>query len=166
MSSSAVSCCTYSPRLRSHPPLRLPRQSAAGYSLTPLLSITRPHTTTADRISSNSRRASQPFLSLSQMRRDNGHHPDPHRRSDPAPFSAFVPPCRMKPISKNRKSRSVFRLDPPSCALPPKRVLVPDPESVPIAVIFYFSHCRQAIVLFSHQTHRSIASLMPPIEPN
>jgi len=99
------------PRLRSHPPLRLPRQPAAGYSPAPLLSITRPHTTTADRTSSIPRQARQSSLSLSQMRRDHGHQPDPHRRSDPAPFSAFVPPCRMKPISKNRKSRSVFRLD-------------------------------------------------------
>jgi hypothetical protein len=46
----------------------------------------------------------------------------------------------MKPISQNRKPRSVFRLDPPSCALPPKKVLVPDPESVPTAIIFYFHH--------------------------
>src|ERR1035438_6335516 len=74
------------------------------------------------------------------MRQDHGHHPDLHRRSDPAPFSSFVPPCRTKPISKNRKSRSVFRLDPPSCALPPKKVFVPDPESVPTAIIFYFHH--------------------------
>jgi hypothetical protein len=71
----------------------------------------------------------------------------------------------MKPISKNRKSRSVFRLDPPSCALPPKKVLVPDPESVPTAIIFYFNHPLPATLLFSHQAHRSIAYLMPPIDP-
>jgi hypothetical protein len=70
----------------------------------------------------------------------------------------------MKPISKNRKSRSVFRLDPPSCALPPKKSLVPDPESVSTAIIFYFSHRRQATLLFSHQAHRSIAYLRPPID--
>jgi len=34
----------------------------------------------------------------------------------------------MKPISQNRNPRSVFRLDPPSCALPPKKVLALDPE--------------------------------------
>jgi hypothetical protein len=71
----------------------------------------------------------------------------------------------MKPISKNRKSRSVFRLDPPSCALPPKKVLVPDPESVPTAIIFYFNHPLPETLLFSHQAHRSIAYLMPPIDP-
>ena len=71
----------------------------------------------------------------------------------------------MKPISKNRKSRSVFRLDPPSCALPPKKVLVPDPESVPTAIIFYFNHPLPDTLLFSHQAHRSIAYLMPPIDP-
>src|SRR5580704_1842046 len=62
------------------------------------------------------------------MRRDNGHHPDPHRRSDPAPFSAFVPPYPMKTIFKIRKSRSIFRLDPPSCVLPPRKALVPGPK--------------------------------------
>ena len=69
----------------------------------------------------------------------------------------------MKPISQNRTSRSIFRLDPPSCALPPKKVLVPDPESVPTAIIFYFNHPLPARpLLSSHQAHRSIAYLMPP----
>jgi hypothetical protein len=71
----------------------------------------------------------------------------------------------MKPISKNRKSRSVFRLDPPSCALPPKKVPVPDPESVPTAITFYFNQPVQTTLLFSHQAHWSIAYLMPPIDP-
>jgi hypothetical protein len=71
----------------------------------------------------------------------------------------------MKPISKNRKSRSVFRLDPPSCALPPKKVLVPAPESLPTAIILYFNHRLQATLLFSHQAHRSVAYFMPPIDP-
>jgi hypothetical protein len=71
----------------------------------------------------------------------------------------------MKPISQNRKPRSVFRLDPPSCALPPKKVLVLDPESVPTAIIFYFNHPLPATPLLSHQEHRSIAYLMPPIDP-
>jgi hypothetical protein len=44
------------------------------------------------------------------------------------------------------------------------RVLVPDPESVPTAIIFYFNHPLQATLLFSHQAHRSIAYLMPPID--
>jgi hypothetical protein len=70
----------------------------------------------------------------------------------------------MKPIFKIRKSRSLFRLDPPSCALPPKKVLVPGPESVPTTIIFYFHHRLQAILLFSHQAHRSIPYLMPPID--
>ena len=70
----------------------------------------------------------------------------------------------MKPISQNRKSRSLFRLDPPSCALPPKKVPVPDPESVPTANIFYFHHHLPALLLFTHQAHRSIADLMPPID--
>jgi hypothetical protein len=71
----------------------------------------------------------------------------------------------MKPISQNRKPRSVFRLDPPSCALPPKKVLVLDAESVPTAIIFYFNHPLPATPLLSHQEHRSIAYLMPPIDP-
>ena len=71
----------------------------------------------------------------------------------------------MKPISQNRKPRSVFRLDPPSCALPPTKVLVPHPEPVPTAIIFYFNHPLPATLLFSHQAHRSIAYLMPPIDP-
>jgi hypothetical protein len=70
----------------------------------------------------------------------------------------------MKPISQNRKPRSVFRLDPPSCALPPKKVLVPDPESAPTAITFYFHHRLSAILLFTHHAHRSIAYLMPPID--
>ena len=70
----------------------------------------------------------------------------------------------MKPISQNRKPRSAFRLDPPSCALPPKKVLVLDPESVPTAIIFYFNHPLPASPLLSHQEHRSIAYLMPPID--
>jgi hypothetical protein len=71
----------------------------------------------------------------------------------------------MKPISKIRKSRSIFRIDPPSCALPPKKVPVPDPESVRTAIVFYFNHPLPATLLFSHQAHRSIASLTPPIDP-
>jgi hypothetical protein len=71
----------------------------------------------------------------------------------------------MKPIFKNRKSRSVFRLDPPSCALPQKNVLIPDLESVPTAIIFYFHRPLPATLLFSQQAHRSIAHLMPPIHP-
>ena len=71
----------------------------------------------------------------------------------------------MKPISQNRKPRSVFRLDSPSCALPPKKVLVPEPESVPTTIIFYFHYRLQAILLFTHRAHRSIAYLMPPIDP-
>jgi hypothetical protein len=70
----------------------------------------------------------------------------------------------MKPILKIRQSRSIFRLDPPSCALPPKKVLVPAPESLATAIIFYFHHRLQAILLFSHQSHRSIAYLMLPID--
>jgi hypothetical protein len=117
-----------SQRLCPHSLLWLPRPPAAGYSLAPLLSSTRSHITTADSTSSIRPRATQPSLSLSQMRRNHGHHPDPHRRSDPAPFSGFVPPCRMKPIFKNRKSRSIFRLDPPSCALPLKKSSLPRPR--------------------------------------
>jgi hypothetical protein len=48
--------------------------------------------------------------------------------------------------------------------LPPKIVLVLDPESVPISIIFYFHHRLQGILLFFHQAHRSIAYLMPPID--
>jgi hypothetical protein len=71
----------------------------------------------------------------------------------------------MKPTSQNRKPRSVFRLDPPSCALPPNKVPLPDPESVPTAITFYFHQPVQATRLFSHQGHCSIAYLMPPIDP-
>jgi hypothetical protein len=70
----------------------------------------------------------------------------------------------MKPISQNRKPRSLFRLDPTSCALPPKRVLVFDPESVPTSIIFYFHHPLQGILRFFHQAHRSIAYLRPTID--
>jgi hypothetical protein len=70
----------------------------------------------------------------------------------------------MKPISQNRKPRSLSRLDPPSCALPPKKALVPAPKSVPTAIIFYFYHRLPAIRLFTHQAHRFIAYLMPPID--
>jgi len=55
-------------------------------------------------------------------------------RSDPAPFSSFVPPLPHETSFQNRKSRSVFRLDPPACTLPPKKVFVPDPQSVPTAI--------------------------------
>jgi hypothetical protein len=48
--------------------------------------------------------------------------------------------------------------------LPPKKVLVPDPESVPTAIIFYFHHRLPAILLSTHQAHRFIAYLMPPID--
>jgi hypothetical protein len=70
----------------------------------------------------------------------------------------------MKPIPQNRKSRSLSRLDSPSCALSPKKVLVPDPKSVPTAILFYFHHRLPAILLFTHQAHRSIAYLMPSID--
>jgi len=70
----------------------------------------------------------------------------------------------MKPISQNRKPRSLFRLDPSSCALPPKKVFLPDPESLPTAIFFYFHQRLQTIQLFSHQAHRSIAYFMPPID--
>jgi hypothetical protein len=70
----------------------------------------------------------------------------------------------MKPISQNRKPRSVFRLDRPSCALPPKKVLVLDPEPVPTAIIFYLNPLPATPLLSSHQAHRSIAYLMPPID--
>jgi len=70
----------------------------------------------------------------------------------------------LRPLSPE-PPRSLFRLDPPSCALPPKKVLVLDPESVPTAIIFYFNHPLPATLLFSHQAHRSIAYLMPPIDP-
>jgi hypothetical protein len=70
----------------------------------------------------------------------------------------------MKPIFKIRQSRSIFRLDPPSCAWPPKKVLLPAPESLATAIIFYFHHRLQAILLFSHQSHRFIACLMPSID--
>ena len=71
----------------------------------------------------------------------------------------------MKPISKNRKPRSLFGLDPSSCALPPKKVLVPHPESVPTAIFFYCNPRLQPTLLFSHQARRSIAHLMPHHRP-
>jgi hypothetical protein len=71
----------------------------------------------------------------------------------------------MKPISQNPKPRSIFRLDPSSCALPPKKALVPDPESVPTAITFYFHQPVQATLPFSHQAPCSVAYLMPPIDP-
>jgi hypothetical protein len=37
-------------------------------------------------------------------------------------------------------------------------------RSAPTAIIFYFHHRLQAILLFSHHAHRSIAYLMPPID--
>jgi hypothetical protein len=71
----------------------------------------------------------------------------------------------MKPISKNRKSRSLFWLDPPSCALPPKKARISDPESVPTAIIFYFNQSLQATLPSFHQAHGSIAHVMPSIHP-
>jgi hypothetical protein len=49
--------------------------------------------------------------------------------------------------------------------LAPKKVLIPDPESVPTAIIFYFHHPLPATLLLFHQAHPSIAHLMPPIDP-
>jgi hypothetical protein len=69
----------------------------------------------------------------------------------------------MKPISQNRKPRSVFRLDPPSCALPPKKVLLPGPRICSNRDQLLLHHRLQAILLLSHQAHRSIAYVMPPI---
>jgi hypothetical protein len=48
--------------------------------------------------------------------------------------------------------------------LPPKKVLVLDPEPVPTAIIFYFNPLPATPLLSSHQAHRSIAYLMPPID--
>ena len=62
----------------------------------------------------------------------------------------------MKPIFKIRKSRSIFRLDLPLCALPLKNVLVPARESLPTAVTFYFQHRLQAMLLSS--TKRTVPS--------
>jgi hypothetical protein len=45
-----------------------------------------------------------------------------------------------------------------------KNFLVPASESLATAIIFDFHHPLQAILVFSHQAHRSIAYLMPPIE--
>jgi hypothetical protein len=70
----------------------------------------------------------------------------------------------MKPISQNRKPRSVLRLDPPSRALPPKKVLVPATESLATAIIFYFHHLLQAILLFSHPPAPLHPYLTPPID--
>ena len=70
----------------------------------------------------------------------------------------------MKSISQNRKPRSVFRLDPPSYALPPKKVFIPHPESVPTAITFYVHHRLSAILLFTHHAHRFFAYLRPPTD--
>ena len=104
-------------------------------------------------------------LALSQMWRPHAGHRETYGCPDPTPFSALSRRSRrVKPISQNRKPRSVFRLDPPSCALPSKKVLVLDPESVSTAIIFYFNHPLPATPLLSHQAHRSIPYLMPPID--
>src|SRR5215469_14447446 len=74
------------------------------------------------------------------MWRPHADHRETYGCPDPTPFSTLSRRSRrMKPISQNRKPRSVFRLDPPSCALPPKKALVLDSESVPTAIIFHFS---------------------------
>src|SRR5438477_4249547 len=99
------------------------------------------------------------------MWRPHGRHRETYVCPAPTPFSALSRRSRrMKPISQNRKPRSVFRLEPPSYALPPKKVLLIDPESVPTLIIFYFHHRLQGILLFFLQTHRSIAYLMPTID--
>jgi hypothetical protein len=104
--------------------------------------------------------------SLSQMWRPHGGHREIYSCPDPTSFSALSRRCRrMKPISQNRKPRSVFRLDPPSCALPPNKVPPPDPEPVPTASTSDFHQPVQATLFFSHQRHRSIAYLLPPIDP-
>src|SRR6202167_5382007 len=66
--------------------------------------------------------------------------------------------------ARHRRLKVHVRLEPPSCALHPKKILVPAPKSVPTAIIFHFHHRLQATLLFSHQAHRSIAHLIPPID--
>jgi hypothetical protein len=130
-----------------------------------LPSTTRSPTAIAHRTRSFPCPGSEPTSALSQMWRPHGGHRETYGCPDPTPFSPLHRRSRrMIPISQNRKPRSVFRLDPPSCALPPKKVLVPDPESVPTAILFYFHHRLPAILLFIHQAHRSIAYLMPPLD--
>jgi len=70
----------------------------------------------------------------------------------------------MKPILKIRPARPSFRIEPPSCVLPPKKVLVPAPESLPNTIILHFHHPLQPTLLFPHQTHRCITYPIPPIE--
>jgi hypothetical protein len=70
----------------------------------------------------------------------------------------------MKPISK--KPQITIRLSARSALVPlaPEKSFVPDPESLPTAIIFYFHHRLRTILLFSHQAHRSLAYFMPPID--
>src|SRR5712692_3431901 len=149
-----------SQRLCPHSPLWLPRQPAARHFPAALPSTTRSPSAIAHRTRSLPCPGSESTSALSQMWRPHGGHRETYGCPDPTPFSALYRRSRrMKPISQNRKPRSVFRLDPPSCALPPKKVLVPDPESVTTAIIFYFNHRLPAILLFTPPAHRFIAYL-------
>lgn len=62
------------------------------------------------------------------------------------------------PISIHLSARSAL------VRLAGEKVLLPAPESLATAIIFYFHHRLQAILLFSHQSHRFIACLMPSID--
>ena len=119
-------------------------------------------------------------------RRLNRQHPPP---SNPALFTAV--PNAAGPWSSSRpsppfRSCSVPRLRSPvphetnfqnsQTSIPlsarsallrlfPEKVLAPHPGSLPTAIICYFNHPLPATLLFSHQAHRSIAYIMPPINP-
>jgi hypothetical protein len=169
MSSCAVSSCMCFPkgfvRIR-HFGFLAHRRRATLFA--PLLSTTRSPITTADRTSSILRPATQPqpTLSLSPMWWPHGGHRETYGGPDPTPFSALDRRGRrMKPISQNRKPRSVFRLDPPSCALPRTKFLSMTQNRFQSRSLSTSINLCKPPRLFSHQAHCPIAYLMPPIDP-
>jgi hypothetical protein len=141
MSSSAVSCPHLLPRgfvrIRHFGFLANRRRA----TLLPLcFSITRPRTTTPDRTSSIRRRATQPSWSLSQ----NAAGPWSSSRPSPPLRSCSVLRLRTSVPHETNFQKPQIPIRPSDRSalvrLAPEKVLVPDPESVPTAVIFYFNH--------------------------
>jgi hypothetical protein len=69
----------------------------------------------------------------------------------------------MKPTSKNSQTSIPLSARSALLRLFPEKVLLPYPKSLPTEIIFYFNHPLPPTLLFSHQAHRFIAYLMPPI---
>jgi len=69
----------------------------------------------------------------------------------------------MRPTSKKRKTLPVLRHDQPACALPPNKVLLPDPKSPHTLTILYSNQPQQAIHFFFHSPRCSTTHLLRAI---